>query len=184
MTERDEGEPLPPGETFTLAAEGEHEPREIAGRLVADLDEFGDLRTGEAVILFLMRADPKIKGQRAILGEMCLPRFQGTLGPLATWLLAKVCGEVPDFIMILDAGWWEQAPPAAREVLVFHELCHCAIKLDRDGEQKFTDEGNPVWDLRGHDLEEFNEVVRRYGAWAPDVVAFLRAAAEHGGGSA
>ena len=179
MTARDEGEPLAAGDTFTLPPDGEHEPKEIAGRLVGDLEEFRDLRHGDAVILFLMRTDPKVKAQRAILGEMCLSRFQGTLAPLASWLLAKVCGEVPDFIMLLDAQWWEQAPPIAREALVYHELLHATIKRDREGEPRFTDEGLPVWDLVGHDVEEFDAVVRRYGAWQPHIAAFLRAALDH-----
>ena len=181
MTGRDEDAPVLSGDAFTLPADGEHEPKEIAGRLVADLDQFRDLRTGEAMILFLMRTEPKVKAQRAILGEMCIARFQGTLAPLALWLLAKVCGEVPDYIMILDAGWWEQADPHAREALVFHELCHCAFKLDKEGEPKFTEDGAPIWDIRGHEIEEFNAVAERYGAWKPDIAAFLRSVADYGG---
>ena len=70
MIDRDEGEPLPADAFFALPAEGEHEPREIAGRLIADLKEFRDLRDGKAAILFLMRTQTKVKAQRPILGEM------------------------------------------------------------------------------------------------------------------
>jgi hypothetical protein len=179
MSESGEGDLV--GEAFSQPAEGEHEPREIAARLVADLSEFDHLRHGEASILFLMRAEKKIKAQRMILGELALPRFQGGLAPLASWLLARLCGgEAPDFIMTLDAEWWTQADGRAREALVFHELLHAAHAVDKEGEPKFTEEGLPIWDIRGHDIEEFNEVVRRYGAWAPDVVAFLKAAEEGG----
>jgi hypothetical protein len=82
--------------------------------------------------------------------------------------------------MILDQQFWTQADGRAREALVYHELLHAAHAVDRDGEPKFTEEGKPIWDIRGHDIEEFNDVVRRYGAWAPDVVAFLAAATEGG----
>ena len=181
MIDRDEDEPLPTDELFALPAEGEHEPREIAGRLISGLDEFRDLRDGKAVILFLLRTQPKVKAQRIILGEMCLPRFQGTLAPLGVWLLAKVCGELPDYIMVLDSEWWTQADPITREALVFHELKHAAIKVDKEGEPRFNDAGTPLWDLLGHDIEEFDAVVRRYGAWKPDIMSFLRASIEHSG---
>lgn len=176
----DDDEPLLPGDAFTLAPIGENEPMEIAGRLVDACEEFTHLRHGEAVILFLMRADPKIKAQKAILGEMSLPRFQGGLAPLATWMLAKVFGEIPDFIMTLDQGWWTQAEPKAREALVFHELLHTAHALDKDGEPKFTPEGDPLWAMRDHDIAEFNDVVRRYGAWLPDIEGFIHALREGG----
>ncbi len=181
MTMRDESEPLAATELFALPAEGENEPREIAGRLVGESEQFSDLRTGEAVILFLMRTETKIKAQMVVLGEMSLPRFQGGLASLGTWLLAKVCGELPDYVMILDAEWWEQADAPKREALVFHELMHAAIKVDKEGEPKFTDDGKPVWDIRGHDIEEFNEVARRYGAWSPAIESFARAVLEGGG---
>jgi hypothetical protein len=176
----DEGDPVGPTELFTLVEHGEHEPCEIAGRLVDDLEEFAYLRTGEAVILFLMRVEPKIKAQRMILGEMCLPRFMGSLASLGTWLLAKVCGDVPDFIMLLDTTWWQQAPPIAREALVYHELMHAAHAVDKEGEPRFTPEGMPIWDIKGHDLEEFDAVVRRYGAWKGDIQSFIKALRDGG----
>ena len=51
---------------------------------------------------------------------------------------------------------------------------------DKEGELKFTPEGKPVWDIRGHDVEEFDDVVRRYGAWSPDVQRFIGALREGG----
>jgi hypothetical protein len=177
MTE--EGEPLPAGELFTLALDGANEPKEIAARL-SELPEFADLLHGKVLILFLMRMESKVKGQRAIIGEMALPRFQGALGPVGSWLLEKVCGETPDFIMLLDAQFWAQADVATRTALVHHELLHATIKVDKDGEQRFTDEGRPVWDIKAHDLEEFDATVRRYGAWKADITSFVRAAKEGG----
>ena len=39
--------------------------------------------------------------------------------------------------------------------------------------------GEPILAIRGHDIEEFCCVVKRYGAWKSDVAAFLQAAGEH-----
>lgn len=176
-----EEEGAPAAEAFTLPEEGEHEPREIAGRLVAREDEFADLRTGEAAILFLMRAEPKVKNGRRELGSMSMPNFQGAFGAVGTWLLAQYCGgDLPDYVMILDTQFWRQATPHQREALVFHELMHATIAEDRHGEKRFTAEGKPVWGIRGHDIEEFNLVARRYGRWLGDIEGFLAALREGG----
>ena len=164
------------GDLFVLPEEGEHQPKEIADRLVHTLPDFTHLRVGEAAILFLMRTAPKVKAQRQILGQMALPKFGGVLSDLALWFCAKVCGEVPDFVMWLDSAWWAQAPASAREALVFHELCHAVHAKDKAGEERFDEEGRPVWDIRAHDLESFNEEVRRFGAWSPEIGAFIAAA--------
>ncbi|WP_431860187.1 putative metallopeptidase [Azospirillum sp.] len=166
---------LRPEDAFTIAPDGENEPREILERL-EKLDEFKHLREGEAVFLFLMRAETKIKQGRHILGEVGLPRFQGAYAPLAMWMLARMCGGiVPDFIMILDAGWWAYATPIKREALIYHELCHCVQATDKEGEPRFNDAGFPVWAIQGHDIEEFNAVARRYGAWEAGIQSFIEA---------
>lgn len=169
------GEPLGPEDVFSSPGDGELDPGPIAGRLVRECEAFRHLHEGEATILFLMREVPKEKACRMVLGEMCLPKFGGALGPVACWLLARLCNGMPDFVMVLDAAWWVQAPPIQREALVFHELEHAIHARDRDGELKFDPDGRPVWALRGHDLEEFDSVVRRYGAWLPDVQRFIGA---------
>ena len=167
---------------FYVPGDDELDPQPIAARLVRTDEKFEHLRHGNASVLFLMRRDEVVKNHRRILGTMNLPRFQGSLGPLASWARAKLFGEVPDFIMILDAEWWTQATPLQREALVFHELLHADHMLDKEGEPRFDDEGNPIWGLRGHDIEEFNDVVERYGAWSPDIGRFIQAA--HRGGAA
>ena len=131
--------------------------------------------------MVVFRALPKAKNKRMILGQIALPKFQGALGPFAEWMLAMTCGgEPPDFLVILDATFWATATAAQREALIFHELCHAIHDTTRDGELKFDDDGNPVWGLIGHDIEEFNSVVRRYGAGLPDVGAFADALAQGG----
>lgn len=52
--------------------------------------------------------------------------------------------------------------------VVEHELYHCAQKEDRYGAPAFDREtGLPIFGIRGHDVEEFSGVVRRYGAVGP-----------------
>jgi hypothetical protein len=159
-------------ESFEVAPPGENEPAEIAAMLVAKLDEFQHLRVGEPVIVFLMRADPKAKGTKTIIGQMCLPRFMGTLASVATWLLARACGGVPDFLMLIDKSWWRIATLHQRHALIHHELMHADHARDKDGEPKFHDNGDPMWAIREHDIEEFNDTVERFGLWKDDLVNF------------
>jgi hypothetical protein len=167
--------------SFFVPEDGDLDPRPIAGRLVANRPEFSSLKHGEAVIMFLMRADPQEKQGRQILGQMMLPQFQGALAKVGKWLLVQSTGGVlPDFIMVLDNSFWRQATAIQREALVFHELLHAKHATNREGELRFDEDGKPVWAIRGHDLEEFNEVVRTYGAWLPDITGFLAAAREGG----
>lgn len=171
----------PPDAAFTLPQDGPDDPRPIVRRLVEEMEEFRDLRVGEAVIMAVFRTEPMVKAGRAVLGTMALPKFQGSNGPFAFWLLVKVCGGTPpDFILTLDAQFWGAATPMQREALVFHEMMHARHATDKEGELKFTDEGLPVWAIFGHDLEEFDATVRRYGAWLPDITRFVAAAREGG----
>lgn len=176
-----DGEELPPSGFYDAAPEGENGPAAIAARLVDSCDEFVELRVGQPVILFLMRATPKVRNGRTTLGEMALPSFKGPISEVGLWLLARSCGgSLPDFVCSLCATWWAHATPRQREALVHHEMKHCGIKRDREGEPRFDDDGKPEWGLQSHDLEEFCDTVRRYGDWLGDVAPFLLAAREGG----
>lgn len=157
---------------------GDRAPATYLTRLLA-LDEFEHLKSGEADIAVLMRAEPKVKQGRRVLGTVYLPAVQGELSPVFDWLLGRFLGRYPDYLMVLEDGWWEAASPRQREILIYHELCHCVQKVDQYGEPRFDREtGKPIWGLQAHDVEEFNAVVSRYGAWTPEIVAFVAAAQE------
>ncbi|WP_097084299.1 MULTISPECIES: putative metallopeptidase [unclassified Pseudomonas] len=84
-------------------------------------------------------------------------------------------GEVPDFLITLAADYCAQCTDAEFCALVEHELYHIAQKLDQYGAPKFKQDGTPSLTLRGHDVEEFVGVVRRYGA-SEDVQQLIDAA--------
>lgn len=73
-------------------------------------------------------------------------------------------GEVPGFVITLAADYCSQCSDTEFCALIEHELYHIAQKLDQYGAPKFTQDGLPSLTLRGHDVEEFVGVVRRYGA--------------------
>jgi hypothetical protein len=76
-------------------------------------------------------------------------------------------GRIPKYIITLAADYCEQCNDLEFCALVEHELYHIAQATDDFGAPKFNKEtGQPVLKLRGHDVEEFVGVVRRYGASA------------------
>ncbi|NHK29179.1 hypothetical protein FF098_014760 [Parvularcula flava] len=88
-------------------------------------------------------------------------------------------GEVPDFIITLDANYASQCSDAEFCALVEHELYHCAQEKDEFGAPRFNQQtGLPVFGMRGHDIEEFIGVVRRYGAEATHIQELIQAAKE------
>jgi|GEM_PF-2618257 len=172
----DEAEDIDPRNLFAPASE----PQDIGVRLIETLPEFTHLKEGNARIVYLMRAESKTRGNRTIIGEAMLPRFQGGTAALGAWLLASMFDGLPDFMILIDSIWWTASDLRSREVLIYHELAHCIQKADKEGEPKFDEDGRPIWGLVGHDIEEFSSVVRRYGAWSPDVKSFIGALREGG----
>ena len=94
----------------------------------------------------------------------------------ATLQVTDWFGMVPDFIITIDASWWLQASDAKACALIEHELYHCAQDRDEYGAPKFNRQtGRPVFAMRGHDVEEFIGVVRRYGADAAGIRELIEA---------
>lgn len=82
-------------------------------------------------------------------------------------LFADALPDGPDFVITLFAPYAATAPDASWAALVEHELYHCAQLEDEYGAPRFSEAtGMPLWTIRGHDVEEFVGVVRRYGAMA------------------
>lgn len=85
-------------------------------------------------------------------------------------------GHQPDYIITLAADYCSQCSDLDFCALIEHELYHIAQETDEFGAPKFYKEsGLPKLCLRGHDVEEFVGVVRRYGASA-DVQVMVDAA--------
>jgi hypothetical protein len=158
-----------------VAPSSDRHPAEIYARLI-QLPEHAHLKDFDAMVVFFLQVDREIKQGRVVLGAAHLPRVQGKLSGLFYSMLAERYGRLPDYIITLDHDYWmEESSEIEREALLYHELCHCVQAVDKDGEMRFDEAGNPVWALAPHDIEEFNLVVARYGAWSDDIKAFLGA---------
>lgn len=73
---------------------------------------------------------------------------------------------LPAYIITLDADYCRQCSDVEFFALVEHELYHIGHKHDEFGPAFSKKTGLPKLAIRGHDVEEFIEVVRRYGASA------------------
>lgn len=85
-----------------------------------------------------------------------------------------------DYVIVLNKEFWED-PEFDREkklALLDHELCHAARAVDADGEKMRDTKERPVWRTRGHDVEEFEEIVTRHGVWKRDLERFAEAIAK------
>jgi hypothetical protein len=81
-----------------------------------------------------------------------------------------------DFVILLNYEVWNQGGLDKKQklALVDHELCHCQIANDSNGEPKIDDEGRTCYRIRRHDVEEFIEVTKRHGLHTHELIAFAQ----------
>lgn len=68
-----------------------------------------------------------------------------------------------DFVILLNKEAWSSMSGAERERLIYHELLHATVCFDDEGDEKRDEAGRLVTALRPHDIQEFRQVVERYG---------------------
>ncbi len=107
-----------------------------------------------ARIAYLFREKSNTRGE-TVLGKAKLA------GPDLRYL-----GEV-DYVIEINFEAWLVLVPQARLALVDHELAHCAKHENADGETS--------WIILPHDVEEFASIVKRWGLWQPNLIAFGKA---------
>ncbi|HCR0953872.1 TPA: hypothetical protein OMT88_001584 [Enterobacter asburiae] len=131
----------------------------------------------EADLCFLWASNAFEKKGRSVLGqaEEVAMRAGGWQKARMEQQMYEWFGRVPQFIITLAADYCSQCSDLEFCALIEHELYHICHATDEFGAPKFTQEGQPKLKLRGHDVEEFVGVVRRYGA-SRDVQEMIDAA--------
>jgi len=102
---------------------------------------------GNYRIKYLLRKKPKTRLGQLVLGSAKVVSESDQL--LHSW----------QGVVTLDQQFWDTHPDQ-QEALLAHELCH----FERDEE-------SGALTVRGHDIEEFNFVIRHYGDWLGQVRA-------------
>lgn len=105
------------------------------------------------------RAGNRIVGQCELMPPMAMGRWQKAR---AEQQIEEWFGYVPDFLITLDASYAVQCDDIAFMSLVEHELYHAGQEQGPFG-PKFRKSGLPAFAIRGHDLQEFVSIARRYG---------------------
>lgn len=100
----------------------------------------------------------------AASAEVPMPRGRLWIKARQEFQLLEWFGSIPDFVLTFFAPYAAEVDHATFCALVEHELYHCAQATDEFGSPKFRrSDGGPVFAIKGHDVEEFVGVVRRYG---------------------
>jgi len=121
--------------------------------------------------------------ENARRGRRIVGQCEMGLPPGGKWSRAKVerqlldwFGLVPDFVITIDAEYAAESSDATFCALIEHELLHAGQERDEFGQPKFSKmTGEPIFALRGHDLEEFISVARRYGGAASGIGELIEA---------
>ena len=132
----------------------------------------------DADVAFMWASGAFEKKGRYVLGqcEQVMLRAGGWQKARMEQQMHEWFGRIPKFIITLAADYCGQCSDLEFCALLEHELYHIAQATDDYGAPKFNKEtGMPVLILRGHDVEEFVGVVRRYGA-SKDVQEMVDAA--------
>jgi hypothetical protein len=133
----------------------------------------------DADLAFLWAPSSFAKQGRTVLGqcEQVMFRAGGWQKARQEGQMQRWFGRVPAFLITLAADWCAQAGDTEFCALVEHELYHLAHKHNAETGEPMFDRttGLPKLCMRGHDVEEFVGVVRRYGPSA-DVIELLKAA--------
>lgn len=104
--------------------------------------------------------------QRRILGtcEKVIFRAGGWQKMRQVSQMCDWFGDVPEYLITLDAEYCRTCSDTDFCMLIEHELYHIAQAKDEFGEPKFSRmTGEPSLMIAAHDVEEFVGVVRRYG---------------------
>jgi hypothetical protein len=82
----------------------------------------------------------------------------------------------PDFVITMSSAVWHACTtPEQRLELIDHQLCHLR-RIEKANRR--TGKVTVTWGRRGHDLEEFTDIVKRYGLQNPRTKRFIQAGAQ------
>lgn len=85
-----------------------------------------------------------------------------------------------DFIIEISKDVWEEATDEFKLALMDHELGHVGIRLDEDGQPGIDEKSGRIKSyIHKHDIEEFEDVLERHGAYHKSLRQFLDAFARN-----
>jgi hypothetical protein len=159
------------------------EPKKINVELIPERDDKGEVRQPYAIMQALIPAHHPHLADAHIALAWRYGWTEDADGRLRLGQAKKASDldfslHAYDFVIILNSDAWNAAgfTEAQMRALLDHELCHCQVSLDENGDERRDVTGRPVWRMRKHDIEEFQEIVERHGLWEKDLALFAKAA--------
>ena len=144
--------------------EATQEPYDIMKEVIEENWEFEKL--GQANIHIIFDTKKKKDGDKYVFA-----RVQST-SELQRYLSAdKDCPDGYHYIVYIDKNVWDNIERADKKRLVFHELCHCDVDMDKKDPYK----------TRPHEIEQFeaeikyNEDDPRWGLRLAEIAASIYA---------
>ena len=135
--------------------------------IIKHFDTFEHLLNARIGTLF---TDEYIKIRGRICSAFCtLPVAQGQNRKIYTWALCQAFVFSPDALIVVFTDDWDDLDIESRCILLFHELKHLKHKETPGGKPCYSQMGNPILEMVGHDLGEFYEVIAKFGAWSADI---------------
>lgn len=115
-------------------------------------------------IAYVFREEASVSNGKVIAGQC-------TKVDPRNWTLHK-----RDIIIEIAKDVWAEALPTFQAALMDHELSHVGIDMNEDGTPKMDDlTGRVMVRVKPHDIEEFDGVLERHGAYHKDLRRFLDA---------
>ena len=127
--------------------EWEKAPERVA-EIVRETIEKHHPRLKDARVGVLFRSKAAKSAGREIIGKASTVN--------AKWRAILGAASSLHFIIWFAEDWWQTASLLQKRALTDHELCHCTW-------------GNTGPAMRGHDVEEFTEIIERHGIWKGDL---------------
>jgi len=70
-----------------------------------------------------------------------------------------------DYVIEVSGELWDSLNELTKDVLIWHELAHIHVEYNKKGERLLK--------LRDHDVQDFSEIIKRYGIdWFTDLRTF------------
>ena len=130
----------------------------------------------EGLLGFLLTDEELKSAGKFLAGFACIPQVQSKQRNIYTWAVEIAFGFMPDALIVIQKYIWEEFTDEAKIALMYHELRHIVHSKTLAGMPKYSKEtSQPIYEIVGHDVEEFLDVTELFGAWEEGLVGMKSA---------
>ena len=119
----------------------------------------------ECRITTLFRDHVKNKGGREVIATI------NKIGGRNKFFATHYFGKDFDCFLDINIEYWRKFTETQKIALIHHELLHIKGERDENNELQRDKEGNIVWKIIIHDIEEFEKIKSIYGEWQTEELA-------------